>query len=258
MVWIGLLACTGGDGKGKGSGLFGGDDSGDSSAVTDDSEWQGYPELGNGVLWLELGGNLRSDSGSYLIDGIDELEQVVKKHGSEVTLVTEWPEDPTPYSVAIWTLPGSDNDGKEGQVEQALLDELDIWISQRGGRLVMAGDYNGSYNGYDIRAGNDQIDQIAKDWGLSMAINQTLPGEKNCNPDSSHPLYPSQGVSWYASESLSVADPAVWLDCSSLAVQEMGCGDVVVMGDVNPISDGAERADAFIKELIQEPLRACE
>ncbi len=83
------------------------------------------------MLWLELGGDLRSDSGTFLIDGVEELEQVVEGQGSSLTMVDQWPE-------------------------------------------------------------------------------------------------------------------------------AMGCGDVVVMGDVDPISDGAERADAFIQELIHEPLRACE
>lgn len=223
--------------------------SGDDTAATDDSE--GPPPLGGEVLVFEGGGGMSSNSGAYLINGIDDLIDTWEGLGHPVTVSSDWPSDPTPFGLVIWYLPGSDDDGRD-QPSPDLLDDLEDWL-HRGGRLVMAGDANTSYGGYSLQTGNDTIDRIAAGWGLPMALNADVPGDRACAP-SGHPLMDGvSGISWYASNSLEVAAPAQWLACDALAVASVGCGEVVIIGDVNPVSDGPSRSNGFVDNLVTVP-----
>jgi hypothetical protein len=225
---------------------------GDTGSGTDTGT--AVPPLGTGLLFYEGDGAMPHDAGPFLIDGIDELVALYADLGVEVTTSATWPDDPTPYGLVFVFLPGSTTGG--APLAEATLAGLEAWLD-RGGRLLLAGDVDGEYAGYDLTAGNDAIDATLQALGIPVAVNAEVDGAERCTGRSRHPLMADRAsVSWYASNALEVAPPAEWLECDALALYTRACGEVLVAGDVNPFSDRPDLAEQLLANLATVPV-AC-
>jgi hypothetical protein len=207
--------------------------------------------LGGDVLVFQGEGAMPIDSGQYLIDGIEELTLLYAGLGADVVVSETWPADASPFRLAIWHQPGA-GEAATFTVSQPTLDAIQRWLG-RGGRIVIAGDVDGEFGGYSLTNANRTIDDVLVRLGVSIRITATL-GGLECVNDPGHPLMQSGAtVSWYAANALEIAAPAHWLYCSALAIQEVGGGEVVVIGDVNPVSDRPDFADQLLRNFYSVP-----
>lgn len=241
------------------------DDTGDSpiddSGSPDDSGDTGYPvreepttytgpPLGADVLIFQGAGALPVDSGPYLIDGIDELTAIYNAYGAEVVVTDTWPEDPSAYKLVFWYLPGA-AEAEGYRVPEDTIDAVLDWMG-RGGRLVVAGDVDGEYMGYSLTRGNQTIDVFLEEIGVDIRVAGTLNDPVSCEGTSGHPLMQHDAtIDGYLGNSLEIAGDASWLYCDGIAVQPHWCGEVVVSGDVNLVSDNPAVATVFMQNLYE-------
>lgn len=216
------------------------------------------PPLGDDVLVYQGDGALPVDSGMYLIDGIEEITEIYNSLGADVMVTEVWPEDDSPYKLAFWYLPGAaEADGYV--IPDETIDEILDWLG-RGGRLVVAGDVDGEYMGYSLTRGNLTIDAFLEEVGADMRVEETYPDPVTCEGASDHALMQDGAtVDSYLGNSLQITGGASWLYCDGIAIQNIWCGEVVVSGDVNPVSDNPGLAPEFVQNLYNVPVEStCE
>lgn len=224
----------------------------DTALDTDMNAYTG-PALGDDVLIYQGDGAMPVDAGPYLIDGVEELTAQLNGLGAWVDMSETWPDDPGAYRLALWYLPTSNS--PEGTVvpDETLLKIID-WMG-RGGRLVIAGDVDGEYAGYSLTRGNDAIDQILARLGVQVRIDGDLNEKISCAGASSHPIMADEvTLGSYTGNDLVIGAPAEWLYCDILAVQNVACGELVVSGDVNLVSDRPDLSPQLVENLYSVPV----
>ena len=245
---------AGGDSAGGDSG------SGEDTSATETPEREvpttfTGPPLGDDVLIYQGDGSLPVDSGEYLINGVDKLSDLYSSLGGDVVISDTWPADAGAYKLAFWYLPGSAKDAGYAIPEETVDAILD-WLG-RGGRLVIAGDVNGSYLGYSLSQGNLTIDSFLTDVGADIRIEETYDDPVVCEGVSDHALMQNGAtVDSYLGNSLQIEGSAMWLYCDGIAVQNIWCGEIVVSGDVNPVSDSPNLAPEFVQNLYNVPVES--
>lgn len=213
------------------------------------------PPLGDDVLIYQGDGALPVDSGEYLINGVDALSELYSSLGGDVVITDTWPEDAGAYKLAFWYLPGSAKDAGYA-IPEDTVDAILDWLG-RGGRLVLAGDVNGSYMGYSLTQGNLTIDAFLIDVGADMRIEEAYTDPTICEGISDHALMQNGAtVDSYMGNSLQIRGTASWLYCDGIAVQNIWCGEIVVSGDVNPVSDTPWLAPEFVQNLYNVPVES--
>ncbi len=213
------------------------------------------PPLGDDVLIYQGLGALPVDSGEYLIDGVDELVDLYLSLGATTTITDIWPEDPSDYRLVLWYLPGAGEEAGFEFPEETLLSLLD-WLG-RGGRLVLAGDVDGEYGGYSLTQGNLTIDYLLRRMGADIRLSEPLAETVACEgtPDSDL-LSTGDPIAAYLGHNLEIGPAASWVYCDGIAVQNIWCGDVVVTGDVNLISDRPDVAPELVQNLYSVPVES--
>lgn len=234
-----------------------GDDSGikGDSGSSDFTPPDGYtgPPLGDDVLIYQGYGALPVDSGAYLIDGVDELVDMYLSLGGDTVITDTWPDDPSPYRLVLWYLPGASEEDGFTVPDAALLSILD-WLG-RGGRLVLAGDVDTVYDGYSLTNANQVIDNMLERMDVDIRLSETLPEPSSCDdPMRTDLLASGDLISAYFGNTVEIGSRAQWIYCDGIAVQNVWCGEVVVSGDVNLISDRPDVAPDLVQNLYTVPV----
>lgn len=213
------------------------------------------PPLGDNVLIFQGLGALPVDSGEYLINGVDDLVAMYLSLGAETVISDTWPTDPTPYRLVFWYLPGAGESPDFEVPEETLLSLLD-WLG-RGGRLVLAGDVDGDYGGYSLTQGNLTIDYLLRRMDVDIRLSESLEDAVACEgtPDSDL-LASGDMIASYLGHNVEIAPRARWVYCDGIATQNVWCGDVVVTGDVNLISDRPDVAPELVQNLYTVPVES--
>lgn len=216
------------------------------------------PPLGDDVLVFQGHGALAVDSGPYLIDGVDTLVDMYLSLGGDTLITDTWPEDPSPYRLALWYLPGAGEEEGFRLPEEMIVSLLD-WLG-RGGRLVLAGDVDGEYGGYSLTRGNLTIDDLLRRIDADIRISGTLEETVSCDsPAESDLLASPELISSYLGHAVEIGPGAEWVYCDGIAIQKIWCGEVLVSGDVNLLSDHPELAPELVQNLYTVPVEsACE
>ncbi len=216
------------------------------------------PPLGDDVLIFQGEGALPVNSGEYLIDGVDELVALYAGLGADTTITETWPEDPSAYKLALWYLPGAGEEAGYRVPEETLLTVLD-WLG-RGGRLVLAGDVDTEYGGYSLTQGNDTIDYLLRRMGVDIRLNAELAEAIDCEGNPGTDLLSSPDlIASYLGHDLRAGPAAQWVYCDGIATQNVWCGDLVVLGDVNLVSDRPDLAPELVENLYSVPvISTCE
>jgi len=239
------------------SAVTSGDDSaskGDSGS-TDFSPPDTYtgPPLGDDVLIFQGYGALPVDSGPYLIDGVDALVDTYLSLGGDTVITDTWPDDPSPYRLVLWYLPGASEEDGFTVPDDALLSILD-WLG-RGGRLVLAGDVDSVYNGYSLTNANQVINDMLDRMDVDIWLSSEPSGSSSCDdPMRTDLLASGDLISAYFGNTVEIGSPAQWIYCDGIAVQNVWCGEVVVSGDVNLISDRPDVAPDLVQNLYTVPV----
>lgn len=216
------------------------------------------PPLGQDVLIYQGDSALPVDSGAYLIDGVDGLTSIYGALGADVEIVDTWPEDPGAYRLVFWYLPGAAG-GDGFEVPEETIASLFDWLG-RGGRLVIAGDVDGEYGGYSLTNGNLTIDDVLDRMDVDVRVSGTVDETVACSGSLDHQLLQHGAtVDSYLGNALEIGPLATWLYCDGIAIQNVWCGEIVVSGDVNPISDNPGLAPELVENLYTVPVEStCE
>lgn len=134
---LSVAACAGSEGPSTRPGED--DDAIDTGADTD----VGPPPLGVNVLVYDGDGAVPSDSGRYLINGIDDVVATYEALGAQVVVTSEWPADMSPYKLMFWYLPGA---GSGGDVAADTIEGVRAWVA-RGGRVRRGRDHRRRQSG---------------------------------------------------------------------------------------------------------------
>ena len=225
------------------------------SGGTDFSSPDAYtgPPLGDDVLIFQGYGALPVNSGQYLIDGVDELEDMYLSLGGDTVISDTWPDDPSPYRLVFWYLPGAAEEDGFTVPDDALLSILD-WLG-RGGRLVIAGDVDTEYGGYSLTNGNRVIDDMLERLNVDIRLSDSLSQGSSCeDPTRTDLLASGDLISAYFGNTVEIGPDAQWIYCDGIAIQNLWCGEVVVSGDVNLISDRPDVAPDLVDNLYTVPV----
>lgn len=241
-------------------------DTGDTTETADTTEtdtgevedtWQPGPPLGIDVLIYEGDGALPVNSGPYLIDGIDALIASYQALGATVDESATLPDDLQPYRLIFWYLPGT-TEAEGYTVPDATTDALLTWFAS-GGRLLLAGDVDGSLDAYSLTQGNLTIDDVLGRLNVDIRLSATVNNNLACSGASTHALMAGGAtLDGYAGNDVQLEAPAEWLICDGVGVQVVRCGEVVVSGDVNPFSDHPEAAPQLVENLYTVPPPECQ
>lgn len=187
-------------------------------------------------------------SGRYLIESIEDLTSTLTAAGLDVMETDVLPGDLDTYRLLFWYCPAAALDSPS-RIDAATIAAIGSYI-EGGGRLVVTGETNfPAYEGYEGQRSNDALDAMFAELGIPIRLNGELDGMLSC-AEPAHPLMESvEGLSYDLANELSVASPAAWLQCSTAAAHPMGRGDVVVLGDLHPVSTWAGTHERFILNL---------
>lgn len=201
------------------------------------------------ITWAE--GGIPPNSDTYLIDSIQPLvDTLARTHAVDQS--DTWPADTSRYALIIWFNPCA-RVGGPTDIAPAIAASARAFV-ERGGRLLITGETNfAPYLGYSGQPSNEAIDRWLAGAGVPIRLDAPLTGAQTCGAIT-HPLM--AGVSSLAhdlSNDVQVGAPAHYLQCSSDAVSPLGCGEVVVMGDVFTITHYATSHERFIRNLVDTP-----
>ena len=221
-----------------------------------DTSWEPGPALGDDVLIYEGDGALPVNSGPYLIDGIDALIATYQALGAQVDESATLPDDLLPYRLIFWYMPGTtEADGYT--VPETTTTALLAWFAS-GGRLLLAGDVDGSFDDYSLTNGNLTIDDVLDRLDVNIRLSQPVDHNLACSDTSSNALMSdSASLDGYVGNDVELETPAEWLFCDGVGVQVVRCGEVVVSGDVNPFSDHPEEDPQLVENLYTVPTPGC-
>lgn len=231
-----------------------------SPGTRDDETVDAGPRLGTSVLIFWGEGGTPVGLSYQLIGPIDDLVATLSAVNVSVTQTGDWPTNLFEYRTIVWYMPGAKKSA-DFSIPGDRVAELSSYL-RAGGRLVVAGDIPGGLGEYNFTTSDLVIDRLMVSLGVNLRIGN--PGAAtpptSCTGRASDPLLANVGtLAWNASHPLGVGSPATWLECNTLAIQTVGCGEVVLIGDTQPVSDYAGGNPQFITNLATVPPRtACE
>jgi hypothetical protein len=201
------------------------------------------------ITWAE--GGIPPNTDPYLIDSIQPLvDTLARTHAVDQSDM--WPADTARYALIIWFNPCARVGGPTG-IAPAIAASARAFV-ERGGRLLITGETNfAPYRGYAGQPSNEAIDRWLEAAGVPIRLDAPLAGAQTCGAIT-HPLMAGvSGLTHDLSNDLEVGAPGQYLRCSSDAASPLGCGEVVVMGDVFTITHYASSHERFIRNLVDTP-----
>jgi hypothetical protein len=217
----------------------------------------GGARVGNAALLFWGEGGVPPDLSPAFGLSIDDLVATLEGAQRPVTKTAEWPADLLPYRVMFWYLPGATK-SPGFNIPADRIAQLAAYL-RAGGRLVIAGEISNRWGEYDFINSNEVIDRLMALLGVNLRIANPAAAAPAtaCSGRPSDPLLAGVDMlAWNAAHPLGVGPPASWMTCDTLAVQSVGCGEVVLIGDTQPISGNAGGNRGFIVNLATVPPRA--
>ena len=215
------------------------------------------PRLGNGALIFWGEGGIPPGVSHYLIGPIDALVSTLGSIPVPVTQSGDWPADLTQFRLVLWYAPGAAKaDGFA--VSPDRVDALRGYL-HAGGRLVVAGDIDGGFAGYSLTNADLVIDQLMSSLDVNLRIEHpaAVSSPASCPSGVSDPLLNGvDRIAWNAAHPLGVGPPATWMACETLAVETVGCGELILIGDTQPVSDQAGGNPQLIVNFATLPSRS--
>lgn len=209
--------------------------------------------LGKSVLVFSGEGGLPGGTGFYLIPDFKALAKVAEPLGYTLKETGDWPADLRAYRAIFWFLPGATK-AAGFTVPEPRVEALRAYLRD-GGRLVIVGDLPFSYDIYEARNSHKVMNDLFSRLGARIRFSEALPSELGCAAPT-HRLSQEVGrLSYNTSGDIRVAAPGAWVDCKGAAVQDLLCGEVLAVTDIQILSTGAESGGnaRFVRNLLTVP-----
>lgn len=217
----------------------------------------GAPPLGKSVLIFWGEGGIPPGFSYYLIGSINDLLSTLSSIPVAVTQTDQWPADLSQYRLVLWYAPGASKPAGF-TVSSDRVNALTAYL-HAGGRVVVAGDIGGGLGDYNLTNADLTIDALMGSLGVNLRIADpaAVASPAPCPGAAADPLLTNvDKIAWDAVHSLGVGAPGTWMLCQGLAIQTVGCGELILIGDTQPVSDFAGGNPQFIVNLATVPSRS--